>query len=374
MDALSMDDGITAEYRSTRPGKAHKCGHDVHVATLLGCARLLAPRRHLFCGEARLVFQPGEETTGGAVPMIREGVADGIDAALSLHVMAYNPVGTVAVREGRITASEDDVHVTLRGRGGHCANPDKAINPVPVACSIISGLHSWLTRTVSPLKHCVLTVTHINGGSAQSVNVIPEICTFAFTFRTFDVEVRTMLQEGLPAFIKASAAAYGAEAEVVTRSGFSSGHNARFVVEAVRKCVTALYGESQLIDIPEPEMGAEDFYEFGLQGKVPVCQFWLGGANAERGITEDNHHPGFDVDEDCLPMGAATLAGTTLTLFAKIAKDRERDPGGLAGRLSAHGSPAGPHSRASHNASPTAFAPTSLVHQHAHHASHGFEL
>lgn len=356
MDALSMRDEVNADYRSKKPGVAHKCGHDVHVATLIGAARMLAAARDTFHGEVRLVFQPGEETTGGALPMIAEGVARGIDAALSLHVMAYNRVGTIAVREGFITASEDDFHVTILGRGGHASNPHLAVNPVTVACAIVTNLQNYLSRTVCPLKHVVLTISHINSGSPNAVNVIPSDCKFSATLRTFDPEVRHMLQQGIPEFIRQMAQTFNTEAEVTNRKGFCAGENHRFVVDAVRKATTMLYGEDALLDIPDPEMGSEDFYYFSLGGTVPACQYWLGGANPERGITADNHHPGFDVDEDCLAMGAASLAAISVLLLDKIAKEGKKS----------HHKHHSHHGTASPIAGKSAYANVSLVHDVPH--------
>lgn len=317
MDALAMADGLpeSCPYRSAVPGVAHKCGHDVHVATLMYAVNIVAARRHLFRGEVRFVFQPAEETTGGARPMIQEGVADGIHAGLSLHVMTWNEVGTVAVRDGMINASEDSIYVRVIGDGGHAAEPWLASNPIVAACSMVSATHSWLAKTVEATKAVVLTISSIESGTAAAVNVIPETCSFTATLRCLDERARTDVVRNLPAMWEALASAFECRTEVEIVRGYTSGRNDPLVTNAVRRCVTRMYGADALIEIPDPEMGSEDFFEFGQQGKVPVCQLWLGGANEDRGITTNNHCPDFDVDEDCLPMGTAVIAATALDLI-----------------------------------------------------------
>eukprot|EP01013_Petalomonas_cantuscygni_P017350 TRINITY_DN34495_c0_g1_i1.p1 TRINITY_DN34495_c0_g1~~TRINITY_DN34495_c0_g1_i1.p1 ORF type:complete len:660 (-),score=139.66 TRINITY_DN34495_c0_g1_i1:9-1988(-) len=330
MDALVMEDGLPADcsYRSVHPNKAHTCGHDIHVSTLIYGIHLAARRRHLFRGELRFVFQPAEETTGGALPMVREGVAEGVSAAVSLHVMTWNEAGTVGVRDGIINASEDSFYVTVAGGGGHAAEPHLATNPIVTACAMVSATHSWLTKAVCALKPVVLTVSHISSGSDQAVNVIPESCKFSATLRCHDEGVRESVCEKLPQMWRTVAEAYDCEASVDRVKGYMCGFNHTLVAGSVRRTTTALYGTDALEEIPDPEMGSEDFFEFGQNGKIPVCQFWLGGANEEKGITGDNHCPDFDADEMCLPIGSAVLAASAIDLCHQLAAGprRQRKP------------------------------------------------
>eukprot|EP00667_Euglena_gracilis_P006124 EG_transcript_6175 len=336
MDALPIVDGKDCEYRSQVEGVCHACGHDAHVACLLGATRILCHLRDCFSGEVVLVFQPAEETIGGARRMVAAGVVGEfvpdpaaednpdwpagkvthptVHACLSLHVQPEVPAGTIGVKIGDMTASEDDYIILVRGKGGHGSLPHLAINPVFVACNIVVQVQSWLSRNTNPFLPSILCMTTIHGGTKS--NVIPDECTIEGTLRTHSEEMREEINTQLPEFIRSLAAAYDAEAEVTVRRGFSGGtadkRLARIVTTVGKQL---LEDEDDVVQLEFPEMGAEDFWEFGVPGQepsIPSLMFWLGCSNEERGIVEENHHAKFDVDEKCLRIGALVFSGTVL--------------------------------------------------------------
>lgn len=238
-----------------------------------------------------------------------------ITAALSFHVETARSAGYVAVREGPMYASCDDVKVVIHGRGGHAGCPHLAINPLFVGAQLVSNVNAWLSRSVSHLTPCVLTFCRFESGTTS--NVIPETCVIEGTLRTHNAQLREELVERLPLEMRLIAASFDASAEVTIRRSFAPGSNTSSVVAAVRSTATSMLGSDHCFEIDYPVMGSEDFFEFGCQGRVPSAMFWLGGANEAKGITVDNHNGHFDVDEDCLAIGAAVMAGSAIRILAK---------------------------------------------------------
>lgn len=307
MDALPIhEDGGRDGYRSVVDGVSHACGHDGHTAVALGLAELLARTPDL-PGNVAFYFQPAEELHGGADPMVRAGVLDDPvpDAVLALHVAPQRQVGTIGIRSGPVVGSFDTVTLVVKGVGGHAAHPYAAIDPVPVAASIISATQQLMTREVDPMHPAVVTYGSIHGGTRP--NVIPDEVTLEASVRALLPETRHALLDRLVEMARGIASAHRAtlEADIVT--GYPAGANDPELTATVVDAGAALLGADGVVVEPYPSLGSEDFFAFGQQG-APVCMFRLGVGNADKGISAPIHSPKFDLDEAALPLGVAVMA------------------------------------------------------------------
>lgn len=222
-DALPMTEDTDWEDRSEHPDRAHVCGHDAHVAMLVGAAKLLAARRDQLAGTVRFMFQPGEEGFGGAPVMLDEGVlSEGLDepvsAAFAIHITPNLPVGIIGSRPGPLMASTDDFYVTVRGRGGHASSPHFANDPVPVAAEMVTALQTFVARRVHVFDPAVLTVAHITAGT--TTNVIPETAFFEGTIRTTAEFTRLQVREGFERVVRGIAAAHDCQVDIELNAGY----------------------------------------------------------------------------------------------------------------------------------------------------------
>lgn len=307
MDALPVPEAPGRDgYRSENEGVSHACGHDAHVATVLGLAELLAGQAEL-PGTVVLYFQPAEEGGGGAEPMVADGVLDdpAPDAILALHTASNHPAGTVAMRSGPVTAAVDDITVTFHGIGGHAAHPDRAIDPVPVAANFITNTQQIITREIDPLKPAVVTFGSIHGGTRH--NVIAPSVTLEATMRSLYPDTRDYLVERIQQMAHAVATANRTSATVSVEHGYPAGYNDSALTRLVHTAAKSICGTECVTVEEHPSMGAEDFFAFGDTG-IPVCMFRLGVGNASRGITAPHHSSHFDIDEASLPVGVAVFA------------------------------------------------------------------
>ncbi len=314
IDALPVTEANQTEYKSKNEGVSHACGHDSHITCLLSAAELLVKHKSDFKGRIRLLFQPAEEGPGGAVPMIKEGALGDpnhpdVDAALALHVTNGAPVGMIGVTDGLLTASADEFYVTVKGKGGHGSAPHEAIDPVYIAAQLTVSVQGYLTRTIDPTQHVVFTVGKLVGGERQ--NVISETARMEATLRTHDREVRKKLKDELPKFFNQLAKSFGGSAETEIITGYDVGINDKHLNDLIREAHKKLYPEYGYEDL-KGIMGAEDFFEFSLEGKIPSSMFWLFGENKEKGFTSPNHSNYFDYDEKALPIGTTILVQTAL--------------------------------------------------------------
>ncbi|MFB8395223.1 M20 metallopeptidase family protein [Streptomyces yangpuensis] len=326
MDALPMTEETGLDFASTVPGAMHACGHDTHTAMLVGAARLLAARRALLAGRVVFMFQPAEESGGGARHMIDEGVLESADgdvaAAFALHVTTRFESGTLHLRPGPTFAASDGLHVTVRGRGGHASTPHRALDPVPVACEIVQALQSMVTRTVDVFDPAVVTVASLHAGTTS--NVIPETAEIRGTFRTLTPATRQLVRDGITRVAHHVAAAHGAHAEVTLTDGYPPVVNDPARTAALHDAAAALLGPGRVHHLAEPFMGAEDF-SYVLQ-RVPGAMAFLGACppGVPPAQAPDCHSNRVVFEEDALAVGAAVHAAAALR--AGILPD-QADPG-----------------------------------------------
>ncbi|MFD5318738.1 M20 family metallopeptidase [Streptomyces sp. NPDC127098] len=313
MDALPVTEGTGLPYASTN-GAMHACGHDLHVAGLVGAARLLAPRRDELAGAVVFMFQPGEEAGGGARIMIEEGVLDAAGAppvaAYGVHVVADLPRGVLTTRPGTLMAGYSLLEVTVRGRGGHGSRPYQALDPVPVAAEIITALQTYVTRRFDVFDPVVVTVGEMAAGSAP--NVIPETATLRASVRAFSSETAERLAVELPRLAHHIAAGHGLVAEVGYERELPVTVNDEAAAARYAATAIGLFGADRYRPLANPRTGSEDFSL--MLERVPGAFGFLGAAPPtpdDRPI-EGNHSPNALFDDSILPDQAALLTELAL--------------------------------------------------------------
>jgi len=304
MDALPVSEETNLPFSSRRPGVMHACGHDAHVAMLLGAAKLLTKHAHELKGEVRLVFQPAEEDggRGGALPMIEAGVMEGVDYVFGLHVMSRYPSGTFATRRGPLMAAPDSFRVEVIGRGGHGSAPHETVDPVYVSALIVTALQGIRTRLIDPLKPFVLSVTSIHSGTKD--NIIPDRAMIEGTIRTLHDDVRKKALESFQRIVMSICEAYQAQCQVKFKEDpYPVTVNDPETTDEVMKVLSEIPGAT--VQETDPVMGGEDFSRFLQRAKGAFV--FLGVRNEERGIVYPNHSSKFTVDEGALKLGAVAL-------------------------------------------------------------------
>jgi hippurate hydrolase len=306
IDALPMTEHNQFAHASTHPGKMHACGHDGHTAMLLAAARHLARHRN-FDGTVYLVFQPAEEGGGGAREMMKDGLFEQfpMEAIFGAHNWPGMPVGQFALKSGGMLASSNEFRIVIRGKGSHAALPHNGIDPVPIACQMVQGFQTIITRNRRPVDPGVISVTMIHAGEAT--NVVPDSCELQGTVRTFTFELLDLIEQRMKEVAEHTCAAFGATCEFSFTRNYPPTINHVKETEFARRVLGSVVGVDNVVEF-EPTMGAEDF-SFFLQAK-PGCYFMIGngdGAHREGGHGLGPcmlHNPSYDFNDELIPLGA----------------------------------------------------------------------
>ncbi len=305
MDALPITEQNTIDYCSQTDQKMHACGHDAHTAIALGVATILANQRDQLAGRLQFVFQPAEEIGQGAKAMLADGLLDHVrpDVALGLHVWNDLPVGTIGVTDGPVMAGTQRFTIALEGKGGHAALPHQTHDPVVAAAHIITAAQSIVSRNLDPLQTGVLSITQLQGSHA--FNIIPEQVTLNGTIRAFEESVMQLMQTRLEEISQQIAIAFACLARVSYQNKLYPVFNQPSIGQRLREVFHHVDESLDIVDNIRT-MGAEDMSEY--LAVVPGAFFFVGSANAQRGLDYPHHHPRFDIDEEALVIGASLLA------------------------------------------------------------------
>lgn len=304
MDALPMHEDTGLEFSSTDDGAMHACGHDTHVAMLVGAAKTLCARREELAGSVMFMFQPGEEGHHGARYMLDDGLINPLpDAAFALHVSPNLPKGTFGGRAGPLLAAADRIEITVTGKGGHASQPHLACDPIPIACEIVTALQSLVTRRIPAFDPVVITIARITAGTTN--NVIPEAAELEGTIRSFSESSRAAAHEGVLRIATNIAAAHGATVKAEVIPGFPVTVCDGNAVSLAKATAEGLFGESGWLTIPTPIMGAEDF-AYVLQ-KVPGAMVMLGATpdGSDFRTCCGLHSNRMTIDENVMARGVA---------------------------------------------------------------------
>jgi len=313
MDALPIQEETTFEYASQTPGVMHACGHDTHVAMLLGVAKIFSGMQEAVTGELRFIFQHAEELfpPGGAEELVEAGVMEGVDAILGGHVWAPLEIGKIGLTYGPMMASPDSFYLTIKGKGGHGAMPHQTVDAILIGAEVVVNLQHIVSRMIDPLDQVVVSVCRFVGGTTN--NILPNNVQIDGTIRTLDPKLRVEVPLLLERIVKGITSAHGAEYELKVNLGYRQVINDERVVRVLEETVRDVMGDVA-IEFVRPSMGAEDFSAY-LQ-KAPGAFIFIGGGNKEKGYNYPHHHPCFMIDEDALQNGMKVFIQAAINLQA----------------------------------------------------------
>jgi len=324
MDALEMPEDTGFDFASRIDGAMHACGHDTHTAMLVGAAKLLSERRNEFAGRVLFMFQPGEEGHHGAQFMLDEGLLDvgalsdgstsAVESAFALHMTAALPSGWISTRGGPVMASADTMHIIITGKGGHASEPYRAVDPIPVACEIVTALQTMITRSVNVFDPSVVTVGRITAGTTN--NVIPETAHIEGTIRAVSERTRALVHDGIKRVAENIAAAHGCDGNVEIIYGYPVTTNDDKFAEFTLDLALEVAGPSSVVRLPNPVMGAEDFSY--VLNELPGAMAFLGGTPHDKNLATaaPNHSNRVYFEESAMHTGISMYTAAALRKLA----------------------------------------------------------
>ena len=306
MDALPMQEENDCDFKSKRDGVMHACGHDAHMAIVLGTAMILKRMQSFLACNIKLIFQPAEEVEGGAEPMIRAGILENphVDAAVGGHVMNSVPAGKVLIKYGEMMAAPDDFKLIVHGKGGHGAYPHQCINPIMVAAEIMKGWDALSAHCITPLEKHLISVTIFKAGTC--FNIIPDSAELGGTVRVFNETVRRELADRMKEIAEKIGEAYGAQCDFHYTFRYPPLVNDKGMTDAFRASAERILGAENVVEGTEPSMAGEDFAYFGHY--VPSCFINYGMGNPAIGAVQPLHSSNFTIDENGLKTGMIALS------------------------------------------------------------------
>ncbi|MCP4693300.1 MAG: amidohydrolase [Desulfobacterales bacterium] len=311
MDALPITEETGLPFASTHEGRMHACGHDAHMAMVLGAARTLKKLENELVGNIKFLFQPAEEGVGGAKPMIEEGVMENpaVDYSIGCHMWPNKPEGLIGVKSGPVMASMDRFDIRIIGEGGHAAMPHLCVDPIDAGVQVVNALQRIVSRKMNPLEPTVLTVASFHAGTA--FNIIPGEAELSGTTRTFNEEIWFSWGERMEKVVRGVCDSMGARFEFDYERKYPPTINDEFMTGVIRRCAKKVVGEDRVI-VSEPTMGAEDMSYF-LQ-KSKGCYYFIG---VGREGSAPVHNSRFDFNEEVLPLGVETHCRVALDLLKR---------------------------------------------------------
>lgn len=308
MDGLPLGEENNLEYKSQIAGQMHACGHDGHVAGLLGCAMILNDMKSSIKGNIKLMFQPAEEGPGGAKPMIEAGILENpkVDAAFSCHIWPTEDAGKILVKDGNMMTHTTSFDILVQGRGGHGSQPEVTIDPIIIGCEIVSNFQNIISRNISTLTPAVLSCCSIKAGEAH--NIIPDKLTLKGTIRTFDEKLTDKIVERMEDILSGISRAYGNTYDLKVNRMYPALKNNSKMYKLSKKSLGKIVGEGNVLDLVEPLMGSEDFSY--ISKEVPSNYFLVG----VKGLDDKFllHHPKLIWDDKYLEISSTALAQVAL--------------------------------------------------------------
>ncbi|MDH2884904.1 amidohydrolase [Bacillus cytotoxicus] len=313
MDALPIQEENEFEFISKNPGVMHACGHDGHIAILLGTVYTLVEKREQIRGEIRFLFQHAEENfPGGAEEMVAAGVMESVDYIIGAHLWASLEVGKVGITYGPAMAAPDVFKISIEGKGGHAGISHETVDSIAIGTQVVAQIQQIVSRLTDPLDSLVISVTQFHAGTTH--NVLPKQAEIEGTVRSLRHELREETAQKIERIVKHVTEMYKANYTFSYEYGYRPVVNDEKVTAYVEEAALQLYGRERVVRL-KPTMAGEDFSAF-LQ-KAPGTFFFIGAGNKEKGIVYPHHHPRFTIDEDALPIGVEVFVRTVLNLMRK---------------------------------------------------------
>ena len=307
-----MEEETGLPYSSEVPGMMHACGHDMHVAMLLGVAKILCQKREEFAGTVKLIFQHSEDTMpGGAKELVEKGALENpqVDAIFGMHVYPdEDKVGKIGIHAGPLTTSVDIYNITVKGKGGHGSEPHTTKDPILAACEMVTLLQQIPSRYINPLETVVFPICTIQGGEA--VNVIPSEAKFSGVARTYNNAVRGQIKEQVTQIAEGVGTLSGCKVEVDHVVGYPACYNDKALIETAETAIEEVLGKDAIVQLEEPKAVSEDFSYFTEMSDVPGAYLLLFAGH--EGDLVSLHNPKCAMKEEAMPAGVAVMTGTAL--------------------------------------------------------------